>query len=87
MGRDDDAIEREERRIGRRLDREDVERRACEVPALERLRERVLVDDAAARGVDESRALLHQAQLALPDQSLGLGCERQMDRDEVGLHE
>ena len=59
---------------------EDVERRAPDVPALERLGERVLVDDAAARGVHEPRARLHQRQLVLADQPLGLGRARQVDR-------
>ena len=46
---------------GRRLLLEHVERRAAEVARRERLRERALVDDPAARAVHEERALLHLA--------------------------
>ena len=52
-----------------------------------RLRERLLVDDAAARSVHDARALLGQFELALSDQPFGVGRARKMDRDEVGLHE
>ena len=51
----------------------------------ERAHQRRLVDDRAARGVDEERGLLHQAELARADLMAGLRVERRVQRDEIGF--
>ena len=57
MRGDDDVRQRQERIIlGRRLRLEDVDRRAFDVAALDRLGQGLLVDDAAARAVDQAHA-------------------------------
>ena len=66
MRRHDDRVEPEQRAVGRRLDGEHVERGAAELAVLDRLGERVLVDDAAASGVDQPRAGLHQRAARAP---------------------
>ncbi len=54
------CVETEQRMIlGRRLLGEDVERGARDLAASDRVRERRLVDDAAARAVHDPHALLH----------------------------
>ena len=70
MRRDHHLVQPEQRRVGGGLHREDVERRAGEAPVLERLRQRLLVDDPPARGVHEAGAVLHHRELVRPDQSL-----------------
>ena len=55
------------------------------VPVLERLGERRLVDQTAARGVDEDRGRLHLLELFRPDHVLGLGRERHVQGDDVAL--
>ena len=87
MRREHHLVHPEQRRVGRGLDREDVERGAGQPAVLERLRERVLVDDAAARGVHEPGTLLHHRELVLPDQPPRVRGAREVDRDEVGLHQ
>ena len=57
----------------------------AEVPVFERLREGLLVDDAAARGVHEPRAGLHHPELFRAEQALGLRGPRQVDRHEIRL--
>ena len=49
------------------------------------LGQRLLVDDAAAGGVDDPDARLGLGQQVLADQAEGLGVLRQVDGDEVGL--
>ena len=56
-------------------------------PSLEGALERRLVDERAARGVDQVRGRLHGTQLGLADQSLRLGRGRRVQRDVVGLGE
>ncbi len=53
------ACEHERVVLRRRLLLEDVERRAADLPRFERLEQRGLVDDAAARGVHDPHAGLH----------------------------
>ena len=80
----DEVRLREERVVrGRRLDREDVQRRAAELAAVERAGERRLVDEAAAGAVDEASALLHERELPLADEVLRLIGEGHMERHEV----
>lgn len=69
---------------GCRLDLEDVEPGARDAPRAERLVQRLLLDDRSARGVDDVGGLLHQPELVGPDQALGPGAQRAVDRHEVG---
>ena len=57
--RRDDHVRRLEQRPGVRLGREDVDRGARHLARLERLDERRLVDELAARGVHDAHAVLH----------------------------
>ena len=43
------------------------------------------VDDAAASGIDQYRALAHQPELGKAEQALGERCQRYVDRNHVGL--
>ena len=56
--RDDHVVEREQRRLGRRLLRERVDRGTAEAAVGDRGGQRVLVDDAAAARVDQPHARL-----------------------------
>ena len=66
---------------------EDVERRAGELARADRLGQRVLVDERAARGVDEPRAVPHQRDRVAVDQAARLVGERRVQRHEVGRGE
>src|SRR6266851_1094830 len=71
MRRGQDVIQRPERVIRRqRLDVEHVERRASDPAFTQNLDERRLVNDRAARGIDESGRWLHGLQLGRSDQPL-----------------
>ncbi len=70
---DDHVLQAEERVRGDRLLLEDVQGGPAQVPLAEDPLERRLVHDAAAGRVDEARPGLHEPQLALPDEPLGLG--------------
>ena len=67
-----------------RLCGEDVERRAGELARPDRLDERVLVDERAAGGVDQARAVPHLRDRLRPDDPDRLVGQRQVERDEVG---
>ena len=54
-------------------------------PAAERLGERAIVDAAAARRVDEDRRRLHAREARGVDEVAGLGRQRTVERDDVGL--
>ena len=69
--------------IDGRLDREHVERRAAQALFDERPLQRLLVDDAAARGVDEKRVGLHQREGARVDQTARRRVERHVERHDV----
>src|SRR4051794_17077512 len=84
--RDDDVVELEERVVGgRRLLLEDVDRGAGDGPVDERPMQRLLVDDRAARRVDEIGGGLHQRELARADQLARRLVEVARDTDEVRL--
>ena len=72
MRRAHDGIEAEELVRGRRLGFEDVERRARDMARFQRLVERVLDDEAAARAIDD------------PHPPLAFGDRRRID-DVAGL--
>ena len=75
MRRDDDVVELEQRaRV--RLGREDVECGASDLARAERLEERVLVDELAARGVDESDAVTHPRERLRVDRAARLVRQR-----------
>ena len=85
--RDDDVVELEQRAVVRLL-REDVERGAGELAGAQRLDERLLVDQLAARGVDQARAVVHlRDRLRRSTTAARLGRERQVQREEVGRRE
>ena len=57
--RDDDVVALEQRVLGERLRREDVERRAADLARLEPGEQRVEVDQLAAGAVDDPHAVAH----------------------------
>src|SRR5262245_66634078 len=63
----------------------DVKRRAGNFLLLERVAKSVLVDDAAAGGVDQVCRSLHQREPSFIDHSAGLGRQRTMNRDDIGF--
>ena len=65
----------------------DVDARPADVPGAHGLGQRVLVDEAAARGVDDDHARLGERELVLADQADRLGGLRQVDGDHVGATE
>ena len=86
--RPDDVGELEQRlALGQRLRVEDVEPRAGDASLAQRLDERVLVDDRAARNVDEEGGRLHQPQPARVEQTARLVRQRAGDDDDVGVRE
>ena len=87
MRRGHDVVELEQRAVGARLGREDVEPGGGDPALLERGVERGLVDDAAAGRVDEDQGGLDAVQLLVADQAESLGGLGQVDRHEVGLGE
>ena len=64
---------------------EHIQGRAGQLAVAERVDQGPLVDDASPRGVHDPSAVLHQGDLALPDQRLCLRGAREVDRDEVRL--
>ncbi len=82
--REDDVVELDERRVGARLDLEDVDAGAGDLAGADRVGERGHLVDAAAGGVDQAHAVLHLRELLgaeHADRVLGLG---QVHGDEVG---
>ena len=74
----------EQRIRGRRLLGEHVEGRARDVAGIERRAQRRLVDQPAARAVDDAHALLHRRERLAVDDVLGLLGQRRMQGDEIG---
>ena len=69
---------------GRRLGREHVERGAGDAARRQRLEQRRLVDQPAARAIDQAQALLGQFQRLGVDDVPGLFRQRRMQGDEIG---
>ena len=67
----------------RRFRGDDVERGAGDLSALERIRQRLLVDQAAARRVDEDRRARHLRELRRGDHVARRGRQRAVQRDDV----
>ena len=80
-----DVLELEQRAVGARLLGEHVEPGGADAALLEGVVERLLVDDAAARGVDEHEVGAGLGELVLADEPEGLRGLRQVHRHEVGL--
>ena len=74
----------EQRRAGRRLLLEDVDAGAAEMAGPERLGDGRLVDDAAARDVEDDRAGLEPGDRVAPDQPARRARQRDVDGDDVG---
>ena len=88
MREEDDVDPPEEARVDGRLLLVDVEPRAAEVPRLERLDERGLVDDRAARRVDEESLRSSSATSSgRAEPAARRGRERRVDREDVRLRE
>jgi hypothetical protein len=85
----EDHVRRAAQRVvgGERLGRVHVERRAAQLPRLERGEQRRVVDDAAAGEVGDDRAGAQARQLAPPDQPARLVGERRVHGDHVRLVE
>ena len=84
--RDDDVLELEQL-AGVRLGREDVERRAGDLPRANRRGKRLLVDELPARRVDNADARPHQLDGRRIDEAARLVREREVERQEVGGRE
>ena len=79
-----DVVELEERGVGARLLGVHVQARAGDPALLERGASACLVDDAAARGVDDPDRRLDLVQRLVADQAERLGRLGEVDGDEVG---
>ena len=85
MWRGDHVRVAEQRVLGHRLALEHVERHARDLARVERILQRVLVDQPAARDVQQPHAVSHRGERGRVDEAFGLGCLGQVDRDEVRL--
>src|SRR6266550_1275389 len=65
----------------------DIERDAAQTALIERLGERVLVDDLAARDIDQDAALFHQRETVLVEEAGRLGRPLAADRDDIGIRQ
>src|SRR3954452_21949960 len=63
----------------------DIERDAAHAALIERLGERVLVDDLAARDIDQDAALFHQREPVLVEYPRRLRRPLAADRDDIGI--
>ena len=82
---DDHVVAPEQRMVGERLLREDVERGAADLSGSERRLQGVEVDQLAARAVDDPNLVLHLRDRLGVDPVHGVGGLGQVDRDDVGL--
>ena len=87
MRRADDIGPAEQHVRRRRLLDEHVEGRARDMAGIERGRERDLVDETAARAIDDAHALLRLGDVFSRQDVLGLRRHRRMQRDDVGARE
>src|ERR1700733_13852438 len=70
-----------------RLDFEHVDPRARDFLFLQRRQKRRLIDDGAARGIDEERCPLHPLEILGADQATRFLAQNKMNRDDVGFGE
>ena len=75
----------EQRVVRDRLAREHVQRRARDLPAVQRILQRRVVDQLAARAVDHPHAVTHRRERLRVQEPLRLRRAREMHGDEVGL--
>src|SRR5690348_8123762 len=73
--------------VARWLDGEHVDGCTGDPALAKRAQQRRLIDETAAGRVDENGIGLHRAQLALTDQTAGIGVERTMQRQYVRLRQ
>ena len=84
--RDHDVVVAVEQRVvGDRLGREDVERGAGDLAGVERVLERLVDEQLAAGAVDDAYAVLHLRERLGVEPAARLGRLGQVDGDEVGL--
>ena len=67
-----------------RLDRKHVDRGACDLVLLQGFQQRRLIDDGAARGVDEVGGWLHAREVCSSDQTARPLTQHHMDSDDIG---
>ncbi len=84
-GDDDVVVAVEQRVVGDRLGREDVERGAGDLAGVERVLERLVDQQLAAGAVDDADAVLHLGERLGVEPAARLGRLGQVDGDEVGL--
>ena len=70
-----------------RLNVEYVDRRASDLPVLQRADQSLLVDNRPARRIDQPGRRLHSRQLRCPYQAARTATQHQMDRQDIGLLE
>ena len=88
MRRQDGVVDPAQGMIGgQRFLVEDIEGRPGDAPVLQYVDQGGLVDDGAARGVDEVRRRLHQRELGRADDADRALPQRQVDGDDVGAAE
>jgi hypothetical protein len=68
------------------LSSEDVKSGAIKLPFAERVDQRRLINQRAARGIDQYRTLLHQAYFARPDDSNGFPGQWKVQRNDIRSH-
>ena len=86
MRRQDDVVELEQRARVRLL-REDVERCGRDLPGLQRIDERGLVDQLAARRVDDAHTVAHPRERLRVDRAARLRGQRLVQGEEIGRRE
>ena len=87
VGRHDDRLVGEERAVGARLLGEHVDAGAGDATLGDGVGEGLLVEHAAAGGVDDAHGRLDLGERLLADEADRLGGLREVDRDEVALGE
>ena len=88
MRRQHDVGQRAERQVVRgRFLLVNVQRRAADLAALQRLEQRGLIDQAAARAVDDAHALLALGQRRRVENLVRLGRQRHVHGDEIGARQ
>ena len=87
MRRDDDLVVLEQRALSRRLLTEDVQSGAGDAALVESAHQRPFVEQLAAGGVDDPRALLDLGERLFAQQVAAGGRQGDVQRDEVRLLE
>jgi hypothetical protein len=65
----------------------DIQAHRPDLAALERMDQRKRIDEAAAAGIDQHHAVLHQTERPAVDEVVRFGRQRTMQRDDVGAGE